>query len=99
MCTADGWIGWTYNKEPPTPGLSATRKLNSCGSVLACDSVLRHSSWKSWPNKKPNIEDTGGERECREVARGGGKWKETQVLGVLRRGARVAAVAALDESK
>jgi hypothetical protein len=62
-------------------------------------SVLRHSSWKSWPNKKPNIEDTGGECECRDVARGGGKWKETQALGVLRRGARVAAVAALDESK
>ena len=62
-------------EENPTPGLSATRKLNSCGSVLACDSVLRHFSWKSWPNKKPNIEDTGGECECREVARGGGKWR------------------------
>ena len=29
------------------------------------------------------------------MAKGGGKWKETQALGVLRRGARVAAVPAL----
>ena len=62
-------------------------------------SVLRHSSWKSWPNKKPIIEDTGRGCECREVAKGGGKWKEPEALGVLRRGARVAAVPALDESK
>ena len=46
-----------HPKRPSAKSRSAANLpiLNSCDSVLACDSVLQNSRWKSWPNKKPNI--------------------------------------------